>query len=123
MSGPVRYGEFEAPRSFLPRTSGLDPESGNEVRCLRGGLSQLLGDPTIGRIFRGVEVENASPGVANHKEAIKHAESRCRHREEVHRRDHFPMVSQEDQPELVCVSLTAHSSKLSRDGALGYLQA
>jgi hypothetical protein len=74
-------------------------------------------------MLSGVEVEDFPPAVADHEEAVQDAESDCRNREEIHRRDRLPMVSEKDQPELACVSPTAHSSKVSRDCALGNLQA
>ncbi len=74
-------------------------------------------------MLRGVKVEAFPAAVADHEEAVQHPERHRRHREEVHGRNHFLIVLQEDQPAFACISLTAHSSKVSRDGALGNLKA
>jgi hypothetical protein len=60
------------------------------------GLSQLLHDLLAGRVLSDVEVEDSPPAVADHEEAVKHTESCRRHREQIHRCNHFPMVFQKD---------------------------
>jgi hypothetical protein len=82
------------------------------------GLSQLLHDPRNGRMFGGVEVEDSPPAAADRKEAVQHAESGSRNREEIHRCNDFPVVLQKDLPELARIFITAHSSKVPRDRAL-----
>src|SRR5262249_13191068 len=87
------------------------------------GLSQLLHDPTARRMLRGIEVEDFPPAVADHEETVQDAKSCCWNCEEIHRRNPFPMVPQKRQPELGCVSLTAHSSQAPGDRALRNLKA
>ena len=40
---------------------------------LREDLSQLLHDPLTGGMFRGIEVQDSPPAVADHEEAVEHA--------------------------------------------------
>ena len=47
------------------------------------------------RMFRGIEVEDSPPAVANNKETVQEAKSCCRNREEIHRRDRFPVVHED----------------------------
>jgi hypothetical protein len=53
----------------------------------------MLHDPFAGGIFRGVEVEDSPPALADHEEAVQDAESDCQNREEIHRRNRLPIVS------------------------------
>src|ERR1700730_7232050 len=66
----------------------------------RERLSQLLYDPLARWVRRGVEVENSSAAVFDHKEAIKHTERQCWNGKEVKSRDDFAMVFEEGQPAL-----------------------
>jgi hypothetical protein len=43
-------------------------------------------------MLRGIKVQDSPAAVADHEEAVKHAEGRCRHGEEIHRGDCFTMV-------------------------------
>jgi hypothetical protein len=64
--------------------------------------------------------------MADHEEAVQEAECGCRNGKEIHRRNHFSMVSQkaqQDQPELARISLTARPSQVPRDRALRNLKA
>ena len=63
-------------------------------------LPQLLDDPSARRMLRDVEVQDASTIVADDEETIEHAERDRWHREEIHGRNRFPMVSKEGQPAL-----------------------
>jgi hypothetical protein len=47
-----------------------------------------------------VEVQNASPTMGEDKEAVEHAKSDRRNREEIHRGDSFPVISKKGQPAL-----------------------
>jgi hypothetical protein len=43
-------------------------------------------------------MQNASPIMGNYEEAVQHAKGQCRHSEEVHRGDGFPMIAQKGRP-------------------------
>jgi len=62
-------------------------------RFERKRLSQLLHDPHARGMLRNVEIQNLPPVVADHEEAVEHAESDRRHREEIHCCDCFTMIS------------------------------
>jgi hypothetical protein len=83
-----RYVSVELPISVKDQVPGC--------AILGESLSQLLRDPLAGGMFRGIEVQDSPPAVADHEEAVQDAESRCRHREEVHRRNGFAMVLKKD---------------------------
>ena len=53
---------------------------------------QLLDDPTARRVLREVEVQDPPAIMADHEEAMEDAEGDRRDREEIHRRDGFPMT-------------------------------
>jgi len=67
-----------------------------EFVCQRIGprFSQLLHNPESIRMARHAETQNLASVVADHEEAIQHAESDRRHREEVHRGNRFAMILQ-----------------------------
>jgi hypothetical protein len=69
-----------------------------------------------------IEMQDAPTIVADDEEAVEHTERNRWHREEVHRRNRFPMVSKEGEPTFGRVSLpkTPYALKLlhlrRRDG-------
>ena len=56
--------------------------------------------------------------MADHEEAGQHAERCCRHCKEVHRRNCFAMIPQEDPPTLPRIPMTPNLSQVPRDGPL-----
>ncbi len=56
--------------------------------------------------------------MADHEETVKHAEGRGRHGKEVHPRNCFAMIPQEDPPTLPRIPMTPNLSKVPRDGPL-----
>jgi hypothetical protein len=49
---------------------------------------------------RDVAVQNTSAIMADDEEAVEHGEGDRGHREEIHRSDGFPMVTQKSEPTL-----------------------
>ncbi len=87
------------------------------------GLAELLYYPAAGRMLRGVEMNDPPPVMANHKEAIQNTESGRGDCKEVHPRNRFAMIPQEDPPTLPRIPLTPNLSQVPRDGPLRNLQA
>jgi hypothetical protein len=54
----------------------------------------LLDNPTARGVLGDVEVEDPPTVMADHEEAIKYTEGDRRRREEIHRRNRFPVISQ-----------------------------
>src|SRR5205823_13135648 len=67
-------------------------------------LFRSLGDPETRRVLGDLEVKNSSAVMGNHKEAVQHAEGQSGDREEIHGRDHFPVIAQESLPSLTWIS-------------------
>lgn len=67
---------------------------------IRKRLAQLLNDPSAGRMFGHIEVEDSPTVMRNYEEAIKNAESNRRRGEEIHRGDSFTMIAQKGRPSL-----------------------
>ena len=90
------------------------------VRGFQGKrLPQLLNDPSARRMLRDVNVQDAPPIMTNDEEAVEHTERDRWHREEVHRRNRFPMISKEGQPALGPVRISRDSFHPTGDGSLG----
>jgi hypothetical protein len=62
------------------------------------GFAQLPHDPRCSGMFGHVEVQDSSPAMTDHEEAVQNAEGHGWHREEIDGRDHLPMVLEEAQP-------------------------
>src|SRR3982074_3680857 len=91
----------------------------------RERLSQLVYDPLARWVRRGVEVENSSAAVFDHKEAIKHTERQCWNGKEVKSRDDFAMVVEEGRPALgfALIVVTLQSMQISGYGRLRNLES
>ena len=87
------------------------------------GLSELLGDPETRRVPGDLEVKNSSAVMGNHKEAVQHAEGQSGDREEIHGRDHFPVIAQESLPSLTWISPPRGTLYPARNGPLGNIKA
>jgi hypothetical protein len=90
------------------RISIEDQKLGSGTKWKR--LPQLLDDPTTRRMLGDVNVQDAPPIMADDEEAVEHAERDRWHREEIHGRNRFPMVSKEGQPALGRVRISRRSS-------------
>jgi ribonuclease HII len=72
-------------------------------------------------MFRGIEMEDSSPPMANHEKAVEHSECCRRHREQVHG-DRLAVILKKGRPEPAGISAAAHLAKVARDRALGNLE-
>jgi hypothetical protein len=63
-------------------------------------LSQLLNNPSAGRMLCHIEMQEAPTIVTDDEKTVAHAERDGRDGEEVHRGDCFSMVAQETEPAL-----------------------
>jgi len=59
----------------------------------REGFAQLLYDPSARRVPSDIEVQDAATVMADDEKAVEHVESQSRDREEIHRRDGFPVIT------------------------------
>jgi hypothetical protein len=78
-------------------------------------LTQLLHDPATGRVAGDVEMDDAPSVVADHKEAIQHAEGDGGHGEKVHGGNSFSMVSEESPPPLAKLGVARCFAHPARD--------
>src|SRR5215831_707502 len=69
-------------------------------RAKRKRLPQLLNNPNARGLPRDVAVQNTSAIMADDEEAVEHGEGDRGNREEIHRGDGFPMVTQKSEPTL-----------------------
>src|SRR5215467_9326347 len=94
------------------------------ARCsiFRESLSNLLRDPGARGMFRGIEVENFSPAMADHEEAVKHTKRCGRHRKEIHGRNRLSMVLQKTQPAPSCILPTSQLNEIPGYCALGNIK-
>ncbi|MGC2422683.1 MAG: hypothetical protein WA405_13640 [Candidatus Acidiferrales bacterium] len=77
-----------------------------------------MNDPQTGGMPGDVEVQNAPTVMADDEETIEHAECDCRDREEVHRRDGFPMIPHERKPSLGWLRISGCPAHPSGNGTL-----
>jgi hypothetical protein len=92
--GSNRCGDFQ---SILGITIKDDePWSGFKWKC----FSQLLDDPQACRMLCDIEVQNAPTIVTDDEKAIERAEGDRRNREEVHRGNRFPVITEKGKPAL-----------------------
>src|ERR1035441_162708 len=80
---------------------------------------QLQGNPKRVGIASHVAVQDPTPVVADHEEAVQNAEGQWRHREEVHRCDRLAMVPQESQPAPRGIGRSWGSPNPARNGWFG----
>jgi hypothetical protein len=98
-----------------------DQESGS--RPERKRLPQLLDGPQARRMADDVEVQDASPVVADDEEAVEQAERDRWHREEVHRGDGFSMVAQKGEPTFGWLRLSRRPFHPTGNGSLRDIEA
>jgi hypothetical protein len=86
--GSNRCGDFQ---SILGITIKEDePRSGSKWKC----FSQLLDDPRACRMLCDIEVQDTPAIVTDDEKAIEHAEGDRRNSEEVHRGNHFTVITE-----------------------------
>src|SRR5437763_11507697 len=86
-------------------------------------FSHLLCNPEAVRMSGHIEVQNAPSIVSDHEEAIKNAERECWHGEEIHRSDHFTMVTQKCFPSPASITKPGCTSHPARDRSLGDIKS
>jgi len=122
-------GNAVLPRAAIRRSHGLASHVPNgrnhilaklgvvieqqEFGCRRIGprFSQLLHDPESIGMARHAETQNLASVMADHEEAIQHAERDRRHGEEIHRGNGFAMIAQKRQPAFAQVGVPRRSSQ------------
>src|SRR5207249_8671768 len=90
---------------------------------IRIGFTQLLDDPSAGRIPRNIEVQDAATVVADDKKAVEHVEGEGWNGEKVHRGYRFAVITQKRQPALGGFWVSRCSLHPAGDGRLRYLEA
>jgi hypothetical protein len=68
---------------------------------------------------RDAEMQDTPTAVADDEQAVKHTERESWDREEVHRRDHFPMVTQKGEPTFGSLGISRHPAHPAGDSPLG----
>ena len=102
--------------TILPRTSNRGSHRGHHQRANRAGhlepvfcvmiqyqelgsrlvresFSELLGNPTAGRMLRDIDMHNGPPVVADDEEAVEHVKGKRRDGEEIHRRNRLTVIA------------------------------
>ena len=88
-------------------------------RVVRKCLPQLLDHPLAGRMPGHVEVKDTAAVMGKHEETVQHTECECRHGEEVHCGDRFPVVAQECCPTSSRLGIPGRLSHPAQYGSLG----
>jgi hypothetical protein len=91
-----------------------------ESRCrpVREGFAQLLHNPSTRRVPCAAEMQDAATVMTDDEEAVQHAERERWDRKEIHRRNRFPMVSQEREPSFAWFRVPRRPLHPSRDRSL-----
>jgi hypothetical protein len=103
-------------RPYFPSRSkiknlGVDPNGNASRNC-------WMIQPLVG-CFVTLTAQDVPPIMADDEEAVEHAEHDRWHREEIHGRNRFPMVSKEGPPALGRVRISRRSFHPTGDGSLG----
>ena len=72
-----------------------------------------------GQAARSIAVQNTSPIMADDEEAVEHGEGDRGNREEIHRRDGFPMVTKKSEPTLGWVWISGGSLHPAGNSSFG----
>ena len=75
-----------------------------------------------GQAARSIAVQNTSPIMADDEEAVEHGEGDRGNREEIHRGDGFPMVTQKSEPTLGWVWIPGGSFHPAGNGSFGNVE-
>lgn len=89
----------------------------------RKRLAQLLRNPNATRMLGDVEVQDAPAIMSDHEEAIQHAEAERGNSEEVHRRNHFAMITRECFPLFASIALFRNTPYPARDCLLRHVES
>src|SRR5215469_16151931 len=86
-------------------------------RIKRERLPQLLNNPKAHGMPCDIAVQNTSAIMADDEEAVEHGEGDRGNREEIHRSDGFPMVTQKSEPTLGWVWISGGSFHPAGNGS------
>jgi hypothetical protein len=126
--GPILPGTLEC------RSLGMDSESRDRAgdlgredrvvvedeiamrRVIGKGLSQLVDHPPSRGMAGDIEVEDTPSPVVEYEPDVEQREAHRRDDEEVHSRDHVPVIPQECHPPLMRVRARVDSRQVPRNG-------
>src|SRR5258707_10200812 len=91
-----------------------EPRSGSKWKR----FSQLLDDPRACRMLCDIEVQDAPTIVTHDEKAIERAEGDRRNREEVHRGNRFPVITEKGKPALGWLRISRRPFHPTRDRSL-----
>src|ERR1700737_46475 len=91
-----------------------EPRSGSKWKC----FSQLLDDPRACRMLCDIEMQDAPTIVTDDEKAIEHPEGDHRNREEVHRGNRFPVITEKGKPALGRLRISRCPFHPTRDRSL-----
>jgi hypothetical protein len=86
--------------NFVIEVAPRGQRSGSRRRVVRKRFAKLLRHPGAGRMPGDVEMQDLTPVVGDHEEAIEHAKCQRWHSEEVHCGDSFTMIGKKRRPSL-----------------------
>lgn len=106
----------------------IEVRSPIEDQILRGRIvgecfAQLLYDPCAVWMACNFQMQNTPPVMRNYEEAVQHAESQCRHGEEIHRGDRFPMIAQKCHPRFCRLGTSRCSPHPAQHGSFRNIEA
>src|SRR5215469_13623566 len=78
-------------------------------RAKRKRLPQLLHNPLARRMLADVAVQDTPPVMSDHEKAVQYAKPDGGNREEIHRSNHFLMVTQKGQPSFTWLGVPRRS--------------
>lgn len=96
-----------------------EPGRGLVGKC----FAQLLGDPTAGRVRGDVEVQDATPVMANDEKAVEQVESDGGDSKEVHRGNSLAVIVKKRKPTLRRFSISRCTAHPAGDCTLRHIEA
>jgi hypothetical protein len=130
LPGTFKGGAYGANRQSTNRCRDFQPifsipvkdqESGS--RPERKRLPQLLDGPQARRMAGDVEVQDASPVVADDEQTVEQAERDSRDGKEIHGRNRFPVISKEGEPTFGWLRISRRPFHPTRNGSLRDIEA
>jgi hypothetical protein len=88
-------------------------------RLERERFAQLLNDPSSRGMPRDIEVQDATAMTADDEKAVEDSESGSWNREEVHRGNRFPVISEKGKPSLGRFGISWSATHPSGNGPFG----
>jgi hypothetical protein len=110
--GSNRRGDFQSVLGISIKDD--EPRSGSKWKR----FSQLLDNPRACRMLCNIKVQDAPTIVTDDEKTIEHAEGDRRNREEVHRGNRFPVITEKGKPALGRLRISRRPFHPTRDGSL-----